>query len=143
MIKQCRHCGGGFEVDESNQYEKRKEYCSDICRSRARHKRKKDGPTGYEKVCQECGKAYVAKRCDSVTCSPECNTERNKRRVRENGAFYRAKYRAERMLQKEKEKQKPKNKADTLAEFDRKARAMGLSYGQYDLYLRMQKGALE
>jgi hypothetical protein len=86
---------------------------------------------------------YMAKRIDSVTCGRECNYERNKRQVKENSAFYREKYRAERLLLMEKEKQKPKKKADTLAEFDRKARAMGLSYGQYDLYLRMQKGALE
>lgn len=138
MIKQCKYCGNDFEVDESNQYEKRKEYCSDICRSRARHKRKKDGPAGYEKICQECGKAYIAKRCDSVTCSPECNTERNKRRVRENGAFYRAKYRAERMLQKEKPKPK---KHDSIEEVQAKARAMGLSYGRYIAYMQMQKGA--
>ena len=138
MIKQCRHCGGDFEISENNFREKKKEYCSDKCRNRAREVRKKSGPKQYEKVCQECGKEYMGKRYDSVTCSAECNNERNKRRVRENGAFYRAKYRAERMLQKEKPKPK---KHDSIEEVQAKARAMGLSYGRYIAYMQMQKGA--
>ena len=137
MIKQCRHCGSDFEVDEKNQYQRKREYCSELCGSREREKRKKIGPVRIEKTCQECGKAYIAKRFDSVTCSPECNSERTKRIVRENGAKYRAKYRAERMLQKEKSKPK---KHDSIEEVQAKARAMGLSYGRYIAYMQMQKG---
>ena len=37
------------------------------------------------------------------------------------------------------ERKKPKQKkVETLAEFNRKAREMGMSYGEYDKYLRIQ-----
>jgi hypothetical protein len=139
MIKQCRHCGGDFEIDGSDHHQRKIEYCSKLCRNRAHALRKHGGPVQIEKVCQECGKVYMAKRCDSVTCSRECNYERNKRRVRESGAVWREKMRAERLLQKEQPEKK--KKAETIPDFNRKAREMGMSYGQYDLYLRMQKGA--
>ena len=138
MIKTCIYCNGDFEVDESNHHERRREYCSQLCRNRAYYLRKIGGKKEIEKTCLECGKVYMAKRCDSVTCGAECLGERNKRRVRENGAIYREKMRAERLTEKERPKTKRK-KPETLAEFDRKAREMGMSYGHYDLYLRMQK----
>lgn len=138
MIKQCTYCGGDFEVDGNNRNEMKRGYCSDLCRHRAQRARRKNGPVEIEKVCLECGKAYIAKRCDSVTCSSECNYERTKKRSKETGAAYRAKMRAERLLQKEKVKKK--KKAESIPEFNRKAREMGKSYGQYDVYLRTQKG---
>ena len=140
MIKQCRHCGGNFEVDASNQHERRMEYCSQRCRNRAHKERKKLGPVEFDKICLECGKAYKAKRCDSVTCSPECNTERNKRRSREQGAVYREKMRAERLMLKAQPKPKP---IETIDEIQAKAKAMGMSYGKYLAYVQMQKGALK
>ncbi len=140
MIKQCRHCGGDFEVDETNHHQRRIEYCSNKCRYRAHDLRKKGGPKQYEKVCQECGKTYIAKRCDSVTCGRECDYERNKRRVRENGAAYREKYRAERLLQKELANRK-KAKVESIDQVQKKAQAMGMSYGRYLAYMQMQKGA--
>jgi len=141
MIKQCRHCGGDFEVDENNHHERRKEYCSVKCRDRANDlRRRRSDPVRIEKVCQECGKVYIAKRCDSVTCGRECNYERNKRRVREAGAVWREKARAERLLQREKPKPK-KKKIESIDEIQKKAQAMGMSYGKYLAYLEIQKGA--
>ena len=139
MVKKCVHCGGDFEVDESNHHERRREYCSSICKHRAHHLRRIGGPQEYEKECLECGRVYMAKRCDSATCSPECYKERNKKRNRITGAIYREKMRADRLLLVEQPKPEPK-KPETIAEFDRKAREMGMTYGQYDLYLRLQKG---
>ncbi len=140
MIKQCRHCGCDFEVDGNNQHQRKIEYCSDVCRHKEHNLRKRTGSKEYEKVCLECGKVYMAKRCDSVTCGRECNYERNRKRVREKGAAYRAKYRAERLLQEEKAKQK-KKKIESIDQIQKKAQAMGMSYGRYLAYMQMQEGA--
>jgi hypothetical protein len=140
MIKQCRHCGSDFEVDENNHHQRKIEYCSDKCRHREHDLRKRGGPVRIEKVCEECGKPYIAGRRDSVTCSRECNYERNKRRVRDRGAYYREKYRAERILQEEKAKRK-KKKIESIDQIQKKAQAMGMSYGQYMAQLYIQKGA--
>lgn len=140
MIKQCRHCGGDFEVDGNDHHQRKIEYCSKLCRNRAHHMRKVGGPKEYEKVCLECGKTYIAKRCDSVTCGRECNYERNKRRVREAGVAWREKMRAERLLQEQKPKRK---KIESIDEVQKKAQEMGMSYGQYMARLYMQKGALK
>lgn len=32
------------------------------------------------KTCMICGKPFIAKRCDQVACSPECQKVRNERR---------------------------------------------------------------
>jgi hypothetical protein len=140
MIKQCRHCGCDFEIDESNQYQRKREYCSGLCGNRERDKRKKSGPVRIEKICEECGITYIAKRFDSVTCGPKCYEERNRRRVKEAGAAYREKYRAERLLKKEMAKQK-KEKIESIDQVQAKAQAMGMSYGRYLAYMQIQKGA--
>ena len=137
MIKQCRHCGGDFEVNENDHHEKRIEYCSNRCRYRERDLRRKGGPVRIEMICQECGGQYIAKRHDSVTCSAKCNAERNKRRVREYGAVYREKMRAEKLLLKEQPKQE---KVESIDEVQKKAQAMGMSYGKYLAYMQIQKG---
>lgn len=138
MIKQCRHCGGDFEVDGTNHHQRQIEYCSNKCRHREHDQRRRGGPVQIEMVCQECGKPYIGRRRDSVTCSPECNSIRNRRRVRETGAYYREKYRAERLLQEEKERQK--KKIESIDQVQKKAQAMGMSYGKYLAYMQIQKG---
>lgn len=139
MIKQCRHCGSDFEVDGTNHHERKIEYCSNLCRHRAHHARKMGGPVMIEKVCQECGKTYIARRCDSVTCSRECNYERNRKRVKAAGTAYREKMKAER--QRLNEELMSKKKFESIEDIQRKARAMGMSYGKYLVYMSMQKGA--
>lgn len=140
MIKQCRHCGSDFEVDGTNHHQRKIEYCSNKCRYREHDLRKRGGPVRIEKVCEECGKPYIGKRRDSVTCSTECNILRNKRRVRDRGAYYREKYRAERLLQEEKAKRK-KEQIESIDQIQKKAQAMGMSYGKYLAYMQIQKGA--
>lgn len=140
MIKQCRHCGGDFEVDGTNHHERKREYCSKLCRNREHDKRKNGGPVMIEKVCVECGKTYIARRCDSVTCGRECNYERNKKRVREAGATYREKMRAERL--RRNEELMSKKKIESITDIQVKAQAMGMSYGKYLAYMSMQNGAL-
>ena len=139
MIKQCRHCGNDFEVDGSNHHQRKIEYCSDRCRYREHDLRKRGGPVRIDKVCLECGKPYIGRRRDSVTCSLECNSARNKRRVREAGAVWREKMRAEKLLMQEQPK--PKKKFESIDEIQAKAQAMGMSYGKYLAYMQIQKGA--
>lgn len=143
MIKQCVYCGGGFEVNENNRNEMKRGYCSDICRRKSRDARKKNGPVSFEKVCVECGKTYIAHRCDSVTCGRECNYERNKKRSKETGAAYREKMRAQRLMKADapKKRGRKKKNRDSLEDIQARAREMGLSYGMYMAQLYMQKGA--
>lgn len=139
LIKQCRNCGNDFEVDGSNHHERKIEYCSKLCRNQAHYARKHGGPVLIEKVCQECGKPYMAKRCDSVTCSRECNYERNRKRTKAAGEAYRERARAEKLLKKEQPKEK--ERFDSIEDIQRKARAMGLSYGKYLVYMSFKEGA--
>ena len=139
-MKLCRHCGEYFEIDGSNHHERKREYCSKLCRNREHDKRKNGGPVMIEKVCVECGKTYIARRCDSVTCGRECNYERNRKRVREAGATYREKMRAERL--RRNEELMSKKKIESIADIQMKAQAMGMSYGNYMAQLYMQKGAV-
>jgi hypothetical protein len=139
VIKQCVHCGCDFEIDESNHHERKREYCSKKCIHKAQYKRKKGAPVLIEKVCEECGKTYIAKRHDSVTCGRDCNYERNRKRVREAGIAYRERMRAERL--KLNEELMPKKKYESIEDIQRKARAVGMSYGKYLVYMSMQKGA--
>lgn len=139
-MKPCRHCGEYFEVDESNHHERKREYCSNLCRNREHDKRKNGGPVRIEKVCVECGKTYIARRCDSVTCGRECNYERNRKRVREAGATYRERMRAEKL--RREEELMAKKKVESITDIQMKAQAMGMSYGNYMAQLYMQKGAV-
>ena len=78
----------------------------------------------YEKICEECGKGFLANRKHGKYCCEECRREGNRRKVRESSRIYYA--------QKKMSKTK---KIDTgkmgLAEIGKKAREEGLSYGEY------------
>lgn len=139
MVKKCVHCGGEFEIADDNSRSKKREYCSDRCKNRARDMRKKGVPVVIEKVCVECGKTYIAKRHDSVTCGRDCNCERNKKRAKAAGEAYRARMKAEKAMKREVVKSK--KACESITDIQRKASAMGMSYGKYMAYMSMQRGA--
>ena len=68
--RQCAFCGKEFESND-----RRKMYCDDDCKVRARNKRKSDSKRAKMK-CVVCGKRLDGRR--NVYCSDECYYERSK-----------------------------------------------------------------
>lgn len=142
MIKICVLCGKPFEVDDLDRNRNRRRYCGLDCADTAAYQRKKDYAENGKKEarnveCEICGKIFLTNYSQKVTCSPECKKERSRRL---SYGWNRA--RREAILNgtrpapgRKKAKQK---KVEALAEFNRKAREMNMSYGEYDKYLRIQ-----
>ena len=133
--KICVECGEFFMPTRS-----KCKYCSDECRMDAHRKQvDKNNKRIHEKIkvkpktksCAVCKKKFQTNRSDVVTCSPQCQ----RTRTLEKHKVYNQMRRDE---AKEAKKIKEVSKQLTIAEFDRKAREMGMSYGHYELYLRMQ-----
>jgi hypothetical protein len=127
----CKHCGKLYKPTHRNY-----KYCGEECSYSAKkiqikenNKRARENKKvqAIEKRCLVCHHKFSTNRSDVVTCSPYCQRIRTIEQQK--------KYRE---IKKEKEKKKAKQqKPLSIAEFDRKAREMGMTYGQYDLYLRM------
>ena len=73
-----------------------------------------------EASCQECGLIFVKQRNNQRYCCEECKIAGRRRKSRE---YWRAHY--------AREGQPQKKKALSLAEVNEKARAAGMTYGQY------------
>lgn len=125
-LTECKHCGRLFVPEHYNI-----RLCSEECRAAARkisvdrsnakaREAKKVNP--IQKRCLVCHHKFRTNRSDVVTCSPHCQRIRNLEKMKEYA---------------EKQRIEKKQKPMSIAEFNRKAREMGMSYGQYDLYLRM------
>lgn len=126
------YCGKQFDVSDTNHNEQRRIYCSDECRSIAWSEKAKErmkvGKRTYNVECEICGKIFLTNRSINKTCSKECHYEREKRVKRSN--YYKQKERMEKELVPVVVKQ-PQKKIETLTEVQRKAQAMGMSYGKY------------
>lgn len=70
----CEFCGKEFIA-----HDKRKRFCSRICKDRARHKL---DINPYKKICVVCGKEFETHREATVCCSPECSKEHKRERDR-------------------------------------------------------------
>ena len=79
-IRKCLYCGREFEVKS---YGHRQLYCSEDCRSKAKHNRYKKNyipkGKGHEAICQICGKAFIA-----YTTGKYCSDECKKKAARKN-----------------------------------------------------------
>ena len=64
-MKTCKYCGN--EITGTG-----KVYCSRACRNRANPRQAKE-TAKLEKVCEVCGKTFMAKRRDRLYCSKNCN----------------------------------------------------------------------
>lgn len=82
----------------------------------------------YQKICVICSKPFDTGRIKTCCCSPECRYQRRLQINRENQA--RRKQMEEMEITKETSK---RNDSASLAEVNAKARAAGMSYGQYML----------
>lgn len=123
---ECKQCGKIFVPTHWNS-----KMCSEECRviarkisadkgnAKAREIRKVNP---IQKRCLVCHHKFKTNRSDVVTCSPHCQRIRNLEKMKEYA---------------EKQRIEKKQKPMSIDEFNRKAREMGMSYGQYDAYLRM------
>lgn len=75
-------------------------------------------PHGPIKTCRHCGKEFVPQHQNCVYCSDECKRE-----------HYREYQRDYRQVYKSGTRSLPRGR--TLAEISKKAKARGMSYGQY------------
>lgn len=146
MFKICGKCGKAFEVDDKDRYERKRKYCGIECAEAVKSERIRAYSKAHRKppksvICAICGKSFLTSRPHQVTCSPECNYERSKALARESAHKKTKKYLAELAAMREPEpKPQPREqkRVEQIPDFNEKAREMGLSYGQYDAYLRMQ-----
>ena len=127
--RKCQRCGKVYMPTHWSS-----KFCGEECRYEHKKEQiKLNNKKAYEKFkkeqikkrCVICRKTFKTVRSDVVTCSPYCQEIRHKE--------YMKKYNKN----KRDETKKKKEKTMSIAEFDREARKMGMSYGQYDLYLRL------
>ena len=106
--------------------ERKKLYHAELNRQRRRETRERLGT----RICVVCGAEFAPRNGNAVTCNPICTRERQRLLDIERGREKRA--------NKRKEKAAKKKKKDTLCKINGKARAMGLSYGKYQLMLQLE-----
>lgn len=83
-----------------------------------------------KKKCAWCGKKFETGRDNQLYCGDECKRQRKNQTSRE----YRLKV-------VKKEQPQRRNQMSQLAVMNAKARAAGMSYGQYDVALRLGRVA--
>lgn len=86
------------------------------------------------KKCGWCGKDFETGRDNTLYCCDECKYEKKKETSRNH-------YAKQMKLLKEQESAPKKNDMSELARVNARARAAGLSYGQYDLMMRVGRAA--
>ncbi len=122
MIKECAICGRPFITNISNKMTCSKE-CADVRRKQYVDKVNAENREATRlrlgtRLCMQCGKEFAPNHPAKVCCSPECQRERDRERVR-------LAYSGEKLKGKKVSTEKQ------LIDINAKAKAMGLSYGQY------------
>ena len=84
------------------------------------------------KPCGWCRKEFKTGRDNEIYCSEECKKEKRKENYRNHMA---------RMKLLKEQEPVPEKKMSELAKKNAKARALGMSYGQYDLAIRLGRVA--
>lgn len=90
----------------------------------------------YHKICVICNRPFDCGRVNQNCCSPECTYQKKLQNYREYNA--KLKKMADEAIA---EIPARNNDIESLAEVNAKARALGMSYGQYDLARRMGRVA--
>ena len=73
-----------------------------------------------EATCEECGLVFVKKTYNQIYCCPACQRKGQRRKSKDYWQQY-----------SNKAKAKKKKKPPSLIEINQKARAAGMTYGQY------------
>lgn len=131
--KECVICGKSFMPYKSTSV-----CCSEECQKirnsqtmkEWRHTNRNSHKT-FEFNCCICGATFVTNKPNKKTCSDECRVIYKKEEAKRKNLLKKA----------EKENNAKRNCGKALAEFNEEARAMGMTYGQYEKYLRLNGGA--
>ena len=130
MIRECCICGIQFATKVSNKItcsqkcaEKRRRQYMDELNARAREATRERLGT---KICAICGKEFAPNHPAKICCSPGCQKERDRELVRSNGYAKKTKF-------------QQVDKAQAINDINAKAKAMGMTYGQYVAYIEGKK----
>ena len=127
MIRVCCICGKQFESRVANKMtcsqecaeKKRRQYIDNL-NAKAREATKERLGT---KQCAVCGKEFAPNHPAKMCCSPMCQRERDKEMARKHWNKHK----------------KPVDKAKAINDINAKAKAMGMTYGQYVAYMEGKK----
>ncbi len=124
MVRECSECGRPYISNVASKLTCSKE-CSEIRRlRRVEEKNARARAATRErlgvKICATCGKEFSPNHPSKVCCSPVCQRERERKMAREGWASF-----------KQTKAKKPKTSEQQIIDINAKAKAMGMSYGQY------------
>lgn len=91
-----------------------------------------------KRKCKVCGDTFFTNRSTQKYCSKECYAEARKKKCADRYRKIKAQKKAERAKEKKKNKNKEVHIGE-LAAFNDKAKQMGLTYGQYMIFLQTKK----
>lgn len=123
MERTCIECGKTFLTHIAS-----KKTCSDECANMRRRmyaikrnaeRREATRERIGTRICAICGKEFSPNQPAKVCCSPECQRERDRERIRVSN----------RSIQQRNKK--VKSSEQQINDINAKAKALGLSYGQY------------
>ena len=118
--KVCKYCDKSFSAQNRS-----REYCSDTCRGRAHYHYQRKVPE--KRSCPSCKKEFMQKTVVQIYCSRNCQNMHYREVVK----------------QESKEKAKKEVKIGSLADVNNKARAIGMTYGQYMAMQYQVKGSCQ
>ena len=127
LKKECLWCGKEFIPENRN-----RKYCCDDCAYEANKENvkrlqaeKRQVKKMFNVECLVCHKVFLTAHNRQKTCSLECQHKRLNELKKNNYANYKLRQKLK------KEREEAQKKVETIAEIQRKARKMGLSYGKY------------
>lgn len=123
MVKECVECGKLFVTNKGNKVTCSKE-CSDIRKKKYNDEKNAKAREATRerlgiRICVICGNEFAPNQPAKVCCSPECQRVRDRQRVRESNHSIKLR------------NKKVKSTEQQINDINAKAKAMGLSYGQY------------
>ncbi|MBR5584096.1 MAG: hypothetical protein IKW21_06170 [Lachnospiraceae bacterium] len=131
MVKTCVECGKVFITNKGNRLTCSKECAALRVKLYTETKYAKARAATRErigtKICLICGKEFSPNQPAKVCCSPECQRERDRERVRASN----------KSIQQRNKKIKSSEKQ--INDINAKAKAMGMTYGQYVAYIEGKK----
>jgi hypothetical protein len=124
MVRECSECGRPYISNVASKLTCSKE-CSEIRRLRKVEEKNARARAATRerigiKICLTCGKDFSPNHPSKVCCSPECQRERERKLAREGWRSM-----------GQTAARKPKSTEKQIIDINAKAKAMGLSYGQY------------
>lgn len=149
LKKECEWCGNLYVPKAGNQRFCCKECSKEYNRKTMRLHMRKIRQLEYEKMkivkhCEICGNEFYTTNPRKTVCSPECSRERARIRNAEYRSLHRKKkitfdgFTEEGISYSYLEQQKKSKKK--IDDVDAKAKALGMSYGQYVALQYMKEG---